>query len=105
MKDILLHLTEEVSENIRQLADSAGHTIESYIAEVLETHVILDERKKARGGRPRGKFGTRIVSPTGEIMEMGNVSVFCDEQVLNRHMLYRVLRGTRNHHKGWTLPK
>jgi hypothetical protein len=43
-----------------------------------------------------------IVSPTGKVYKGRNVKEFCVEHGLQPGCLAGVLRGVRNHHKGWT---
>lgn len=43
----------------------------------------------------------RILSPSGETFEGTDVSEFCVLKDLAPTMMHRVLRGERNHHKGW----
>lgn len=45
-----------------------------------------------------------LKSPTGEIVRGKNISKFARENNLSVHMIYRVIKGNLNNHKGWTLP-
>lgn len=42
-------------------------------------------------------------SPEGKQIKIYNLEEFCRENKLTRANMHKVLNGTRNHHKGWTL--
>jgi len=43
-----------------------------------------------------------LISPNGEEYQSTCIKSFCDVHNLNSKGIYAVLRGRRNHHKGWT---
>lgn len=44
----------------------------------------------------------RLVSPSGEVFEVHSIRKFCREHSLDVGNVYKVIYGTRQHHKGWT---
>ena len=46
----------------------------------------------------------KFLNPNGEIVDIYNLSKFSRENNLNSKSMSRVHLGSRNHHKGWTLP-
>lgn len=46
-----------------------------------------------------------LISPDGELYNVLNVSSFCRKHNLSNGNISSVIRGTRNHHKGWRLFK
>lgn len=45
-----------------------------------------------------------LKSPEGEIVESRNINEFARNNNLDHRHVRKVLKGKRNHHKGWTLP-
>jgi hypothetical protein len=44
----------------------------------------------------------RFISPSGEVIEVFNLNKFCRENNLNLGNMASVIKGSCNHHKGWT---
>lgn len=77
----------------------------------------LTKEERSEIGKKYGKIGGQVtaerkaktfslVSPTGEIANITNLTKFCRDNNLTRSNIQAVLRGDRNHHKGWrTVPK
>jgi hypothetical protein len=57
----------------------------------LGASIIAEKTKK--------KFS--IMSPDGTIVHGENIRKFCRENNLDQRHFFKVLTGTRNHHKGW----
>jgi hypothetical protein len=73
----------------------------------------LTKEERAENGRKYGGIGGKVVaekysrsfsliSPTGERVDVTNLTKFCRDNNLNRANLQSVLRGNRNHHGGWS---
>jgi group I intron endonuclease len=45
------------------------------------------------------------VSPTGEILNINNITKFCRDYSFNIGGLYHVMNGTNKHYKGWTFKR
>lgn len=45
----------------------------------------------------------KLVCPNGELFEIDNVSKFAKSKDLQPTLLWKVIKGLRNHHKGWRL--
>lgn len=45
-----------------------------------------------------------FISPKGENVHIFNLNEFCKINNLTRSNMIKVLKGVRNHHKGWTCP-
>lgn len=43
-----------------------------------------------------------FVSPKGDVVTFVNLSKFCKENGLTDSLMCKVIKGKRNHHKGWT---
>jgi hypothetical protein len=72
----------------------------------------LTTEDRVENGKKYGHIGGRVVaekysrtfsliSPDGEVVEIKNLTKFCRENNLTRANIQSVLRGNRNHHKGW----
>lgn len=72
----------------------------------------LSAEDRVKNGKKYGHIGGRVVaekysrtfsliSPDGEVVEIKNLTKFCRENNLTRANIQSVLRGNRNHHKGW----
>lgn len=72
----------------------------------------LTNEQRVENGKKYGGIGGKVVaekysrsfsliSPTEERIDVINLTKFCKENNLTRANLQSVLRGNRNHHKGW----
>ena len=72
----------------------------------------LTKEERVENGKKYGRIGGKVVaerysrsfsliSPTGERVDVKNLTKFCRDNNLTRANLQSVLRGNRNHHKGW----
>ena len=72
----------------------------------------LTKEERVENGKKYGGIGGKVVaekysrsfsliSPTGERVDITNLTKFCRDNNLTRANLQLVLRGNRNHHKGW----
>jgi len=105
----IFSLTEEQKlENCKK-----GGKIQGHKSKELGTGIFsLTKEEQRENGRKYGKLGGKVVaekysksfslmSPTGEIVDVKNLTKFCRDNNLTRRNLQAVLRGDRNHHKGW----
>jgi hypothetical protein len=72
----------------------------------------LTKDQRIENGKIYGKLGGQVIaekksrdfsliSPEGEIINAKNLTKFCRDNNLRRSNIQAVLRGERNHHKGW----
>lgn len=62
-------------------------------------------RKAARTSHLKNRVSSfpDVISPSGEVFSITNLSNFCEEHGLQASNLSSVLRGTRKSHRGWRL--
>jgi len=58
------------------------------------SHIENNEKANARH--------YKMLNPEGNVVEFFNLNQFCKDNALCGSNLYSVVRGERNHHKGWT---
>ena len=46
----------------------------------------------------------KMISPLGVVVNIKNMTDFCEKTGLVRSSMYRVVSGKRSHHRGWRLP-
>lgn len=98
---------------IQELTGVSLYTIRHIAA--LESHAWLKEEEpllyakleRIKHTKPmyRGVARPKIVSPEGITYEVEHITNFAKEHGLLQPKLSEVLKGTRNHHKGWRLVK
>ena len=65
---------------------------------IVEAHVNLSFSNK------NNKL-YNLISPTGSVCAVTNVTAFANARGVQPTLLWKVIKGQRNHHKGWTLLK
>lgn len=84
---------------IRHIAALESHT---WLKEVCPKEYSELERIRTEQKYYRGNQYPKLISPTGIVHEVIHVTNFAKEHGLLQPKVTEVLKGTRNHHKGWT---
>ena len=92
--EIVRHLDDDKDNN--SLSNLKWGTIKENVEDAIRNNVfkIPDNSKK-----------WLIKSPSGDIIEVENLSKFCSENNLTKQNLHKTYKGDRNHHKNYKLLK
>ena len=92
-----------VSTNIiRHIAALESHT---WLKEFMPIEYKQLEDLKINNKYYRGTQYPKLMSPSGDIYEVVHLSNFAKKHGLLQPRITEVMKGTRNHHKGWTRAK
>jgi hypothetical protein len=83
---------------IRHIAALESHT---WLKQLCPDEYIELERIKTQKKYYRGNQYPKLISPEGIVYEVTHVTNFAKEHGLLQPKVTEVLKGTRNHHKGW----
>ena len=94
-------------EKRKEISSKAGKkTFEnkSGIFSIPKEKMIEHRERGLKNAREKWENQFEIKSPNGEIIKGKNIAQFCRENNLNPGHIGSVIKGKRNHHKGWTKP-
>lgn len=103
------HHTEDTKKELSRLKMGIVFSDEhkSNLSKARKTRIITNETRKKCSQTSKGKINIKIftlISPNGkEYITNEGLTKFCEEHNLFAANFYKIIKGKRKHHKGWSI--